>query len=105
MTKIAVPVAKTYVGKMNEVLEKKTVGGKVKMTVKKEMEGVTMSNPIKTPVKKPFSCQFYLKDSGGCNVKCTKNRNICCYDCLMYERCIEVKEINDQICQQVKEAK
>lgn len=59
----------------------------------------------KKEVTKTFECKFYNKELKGCGAKCPKNRNICCYYCPMYARCITIPEIAADICDQVKEVK
>ena len=59
----------------------------------------------KKEVTKTFECKFYNKELKGCGAKCPKNRNICCYYCPMYARCITIPEIAVDICDQVKEVK
>ena len=82
-----------------EFLPKKKVGRPRKTKVEEE------TKVAKEETKKEFSCKFYNEKLKGCDAKCPKNRNVCCFYCPMYSRCITIPDIAKDICDQVKEAK
>ena len=78
---------------------KRKVGRPRKIKVEEE---ITMETKEE---KKVFECKFYNKDLKGCGAKCPKNRNVCCFYCPMFSRCITIPKIAEDICEQVKEVK